>query len=188
MPMEALGRDKPWIFFDQDGTLNEWRWIETAVVRRPGYFRTCVPRRSVIGAVSLLCKEEDIIVGTYGAVWDDGHSRCDKDWWMETHCPCISDDRRFYVPCGSEKASLFDKLLGRPIRRGDILVDDCSEVLRSWETYGGTGVKIRTAENGRFGTWKGLSFDGREDPAFIASYLLRIARQINHQEEREVFL
>ena len=186
--MDAFEKDAPWIFFDQDGTLSEWRWIEVLAVRQPGYFRGVVPRGRVIGAAGILCGEPDVLVGTYGAAWEDGHSRPDKDWWMDRHCPCIHAERRFYVPCGTDKASLFESFVGRPIRRGDVLVDDITEVLRSWETYGGTGVKVRTPENGRHGTWKGRSFDCGDDPAAIASYLLGISRSLNQKKEREVFL
>lgn len=176
----------PWILFDQDGTLNAWRWIDVRVVRKSGYFRSCVPHQSVIDAAGILCEAGEALVGTCGAAWDDGHSRSDKDWWMDRHCPCIGAGRRFYVPCGTDKASCFEKLIGRPLRRTDLLVDDNSEVLRGWEARGGTGVKVRTPENGRHGTWKGPVFDCALPAVEIADYLLGISRSLNHEKEREV--
>lgn len=163
-------------FFDQDGTLNQWRWISVDVVATPGYFRSVKPHSDVISASAILNKEYP--VGTYGAVWRDGHSRLDKNLWMDKHVPHISIDRRFYVPCGTEKASFFEELIGRPISRGDILIDDNSDVLRSWESYGGTGVKCRTPENGRHGTWQGYSFECDMLAEDIASYLLAVREEV----------
>lgn len=168
--MERFQHNEPWFFFDQDGTLNQWRWIDQAVVASPGYYRTVIPHENVIRAAAILNRH--CPVGTYGAVWQDGHSKPDKDWWMDVNAPFITQDRRFYVPCGTEKASCFKELIGRPITRADILIDDCSAVLRSWEAYGGTGIKIRTPENGRYGTWKGASFAYDAVPGCIAAYLL----------------
>ena len=45
---------RPWFFFDQDGTLNQWRWIDKSIVATPGYFRTVVPHEQVIEAAALL--------------------------------------------------------------------------------------------------------------------------------------
>jgi len=160
----------PGFFFDQDGTLNQWRWIDVSIVAAPGYFRTVEPHNEVIGAAAILNRY--CPVGTYGAVWQDGHSQSDKDWWMDEKVAFISKERRFYVPCGTEKASFFYELIGRPITRGDILIDDNSDVLRSWESFGGTGVKIRTPENGSKGTWKGFSFDYDTPAEQLAEYLL----------------
>lgn len=162
----------PWFFFDQDGTLNQWRWIDISVVATPGYFRTVIPHENVICAAKML--NEYYPVGTYGAVWQDGHSQSDKDWWMDTHAAFISQNRRFYVPCGTEKASYFEKLIGRPITKADILIDDNSQVLRSWEGHGGTGIKVRTPQNGRHGTWRGASFSCDAPAETIAEYLLMI--------------
>lgn len=171
--MEKFQYNEPWFFFDQDGTLNKWRWIDRTVVASPGYFRTVIPHENVIKAAMIL--NRCYPVGTYGAVWQDGHSQSDKDWWMDKNVPFITPDRRFYVPCGTEKASYFQELIGRPITRADILIDDCSDVLRSWEKYGGTAIKIRTPENGQHGTWKGASFAYDAASEDIAAYLV-IAR------------
>ncbi len=95
---------------------------------------------------------------------------------MDQNVGFIDQGRRFYVPCGTEKASFFHELVGRPITRADILVDDCSDVLRGWETYGGTAVKVRTPENGSKGTWKGASFYADAPAEEIAMYLLMVQR------------
>lgn len=166
---------RPWIMFDQDGTLNQWRWIDVSIVATPGYFRTVEPHKQVIGAAKILNMLGNN-VGTYGAVWQDGHSQNDKDWWMDRNVIFIDRGRRFYVPCGTEKASFFYELIGRPITRADILVDDCSDVLRSWESYGGTAVKVRTPENGSKGTWRGPSFYVDAPADEIAMYLLMVQR------------
>ena len=162
----------PFIFFDQDGTLNQWRWIDVSIVRREGYFRTVLPHTNVIEAAAILNRK--FLIGTYGAVWQDGHSQADKDWWMDAYCSFIPLERRFYVPCGTEKASFFRELIGRPITKADILVDDNSDVLRAWEKYGGTGVKVVTPENSHHGTWKGFSFPYDASPESIAAYLIAV--------------
>ena len=166
----------PAIFFDQDGTLNKWRWIDINLVRKNGYFRTVEPHKNVINA-SCIISLMGIPVGTYGAAWlDDGHSVIDKDWWMDKFVSHIERQDRVYVPCGSEKASYFTEKVGRRITRGDILIDDCSDVLRSWESFGGTGIKVYTAENGRHGTWNGFSFKESMPAQLIAEYIMYVQK------------
>lgn len=166
----------PAIFFDQDGTLNKWRWIDIDLVRKDGYFKTVIPHHNVITA-SCIISLMGIPVGTYGAAWlDDGHSVSDKDWWMDHHVSHIPKEDRIYVPCGTEKASFFTEMVGRRITRGDILIDDCSDVLRSWESFGGTGIKVYTPENGRHGTWKGFSFKADMPSQLIAEYIMYVQK------------
>ena len=166
--------DKPGVFFDQDGTLSTWRWIDIEEVKKEGYFRSVQPHRNVIMASNIL-KLMGCPVGTYGAAWlEDGHSVADKDFWMDAHASHIAKHNRIYVPCGTEKASFFEEKVGRSITRGDILIDDCSEVLRSWESFGGTGIKVRTPENGKKGTWRGYSFNCESAPDQIAQYIFYI--------------
>ncbi len=166
--------DRPGIFFDQDGTLSRWRWIDIEEVRREGYFRTVVPQRNVITASSILVLM-GYPVGTYGAAWlADGHSVEDKEIWMNINAGHIKSVNRVYVPCGTQKASFFEEEIGRRITPADILIDDCSEVLRSWESFGGIGIKVRTPENGRHGTWDGYSFSCDDNPDSIAKYILYV--------------
>ncbi len=165
---------QPGVFFDQDGTLSAWRWIEIEEVKKDGYFRSVVPHGNVIMASNILMLM-GCPVGTYGAAWlEDGHSVADKDFWMDRHVSHIAKQNRIYVPCGTEKASFFEEKIGRHITKADILIDDCSEVLRSWESYGGTGIKVRTPENGKYGTWTGFCFDCESHPDLIAQYILYI--------------
>lgn len=165
---------RPGIFFDQDGTLNKWRWIDVELVKAPGYFLTVEPHQSVIDA-SLILKREGLPVGTYGAVWEDGHSRNDKNCWMDINAGHIPLTDRFYVPCGTEKASMFVDLIHRPITRADILLDDNSNVGRSWEEYGGTFIKVYDeGVNGRHGTWHGPSVSTDMSAEEIAKYVLDV--------------
>ena len=174
--MRRVFSEEPIIFFDQDGTLNRWRWIDINEVKKEGYFKSVLPRENVIDASHIL-KIRRIPIATYGAAWlDDGHSVDDKNWWMDRFVPHIDISKRIYVPCGSEKVEYFYEKVGRDITRADILIDDNSDVLRSWEINGGTGIKVRTAENGRFGTWRGFSFRETDDPGSIASYIVYIRR------------
>lgn len=166
--------------FDQDGTLNKWRWLPLEEVRKEGYFRTTEAYETTIDASRIL-KSLDFTVKTYGAVWmDDGHSLSDKDWWMDRHCSHIEKKDRIYVPCGSVKADYFESFYGRPICSQDILIDDLSDNLREWEAAGGTGVKIRTPENGSHGTWKGYSFNCTDDAESIALYLISVVDEVRN--------
>lgn len=166
----------PAVFFDQDGTLNKWRWIDINLVKQEGYFKTVKPHTNVITASDIL-SFMGRPVGTYGAAWlEDGHSVADKDWWMDKYVSHIPKEDRVYVPCGSEKASYFAEKVGRKITKADILIDDCSEVLRSWESYGGTGIKVRTEENGHNGTWRGYSFNADASARAISEYILFVQR------------
>lgn len=174
--MRRVFSEEPIIFFDQDGTLNKWRWIDISEVKKEGYFKSVLPHENVIDASHIL-KIWGIPVGTFGAAWlDDGHSVDDKNWWMDRYVPHIDLNKRIYVPCGSEKVEYFYEKVGREIKKADILIDDNSDVLRSWEINGGTGIKVRTAENGRFGTWRGFSFRETDDAGSIASYISYVRR------------
>ena len=167
---------EPAVFFDQDGTLSCWRWVDIDEVKKEGYFRSGLPHDNVITASGILTLM-GCAVGTYGAAWlEDGHSVDDKDYWMDMHAPHIPKKNRIYVPCGSEKAAFFEEKTGRRITPSDILIDDNSDVLRSWESYGGTGIKVRTPENGRYGTWTGYSFVYDTRPQLIAEYILYIQK------------
>lgn len=169
--------------FDQDGTLNAWRWIPLEEVRKEGYFKTVLPHKEVINSSKIL-QSLGFTVKTYGAAWlDDGHSRNDKDFWMDHHCGHIKVNDRLYVPCGTDKASFFESFYGRPISEQDILIDDCSDVLRAWESYGGTGVKVRTPENGAKGTWRGYSFNCTDCAEAIALYLLSVVAEVSGRAE-----
>jgi len=169
----------PTFNYDQDGTLNQWRWLPLDEVRKDGYFRTVLPHMEVIKSSQIL-KAFGFTVKTYGAAWlDDGHSRSDKDYWMDRFVSHIPVEDRCYVPCGTDKASFFKDFYGREIDALDILIDDCSDVLRAWEHYGGTGVKIRTPENGSKGSWNGYSFNCDDDAEAIALYLLSVCEKVS---------
>jgi len=165
---------RPGIFFDQDGTLNRWRWIDVELVRASGYFLTVEPHQSVIDSSEML-KKSGLPVGTYGAVWEDDHSRNDKNAWMDKNVEHIPVCDRFYVPCGTEKASMFHSLIHRPITRADILIDDCSSVLRSWCEWGGSGIKVYDeGVNGHHGTWNGPSVTTKMSAEEIAEYVMKV--------------
>ena len=124
--MRRVFSEEPIIFFDQDGTLNKWRWIDISEVKKEGYFKSVLPHENVIDASHIL-KIWGIPVGTFGAAWlDDGHSVDDKNWWMDRYVPHIDLNKRIYVPCGSEKVEYFYEKVGREITKADILIDDNS--------------------------------------------------------------
>ncbi|MCR4617264.1 MAG: hypothetical protein K5669_03625 [Lachnospiraceae bacterium] len=174
--MNEIFLKRPAVFFDQDGTLSEWRWIDIEYVKKEGYFKSVNPHANVIDSSRIL-KMWGIPVGTYGAAWlHDGHSVRDKNWWMDRYAPHIDIENRIYVPCGSEKVEYFYEMVGRDITKADILIDDNSDVLRSWEINGGTGIKVRTSENGQYGTWRGFSFRATDDAGTIASYISYVRR------------
>ena len=162
------------IYFDQDGTLSVWRWVDLSVVRKKGYFLSVEPRENVILASYYLLKE-GVFGGTYSAAWMDKPFYVEeKVSWLNKHAEHIERGMQYYVPCGEDKGKEFQKAVGRALQLNDILLDDNSNVLRQWEAMGGTGVKIYTKENGHHGSWKGYHVQEDMDAREIYDYLCKL--------------
>ncbi len=137
------------IYIDMDGCLA--RWNQNASVQEthaPGYFLSREPENVLFSLVQRLVNSSYEIT-VLSSVYPDGTAALDKERWLRAQG--LSNIPRIFVPYGKDKHLYVKK------DPSNILIDDYSENLRSWEKAGYRGIKFYNGINGTHGTWKGCS-------------------------------
>lgn len=163
------------IFIDMDGTLAKWTPSATPEqLLEPGFFINMPPEINVVQMANLLVRKEesnDIQVYILSAVMQENKLAVpEKNDWLDEYVD-VAPERRIFVPCGENKA----EYLPGGIQPSDILIDDYSVNLHSWEKSGGIGIKMLNGVNGTKGTWKNLTISTSAAPTKLAEAVLDIA-------------
>lgn len=162
---------KPRIFFDMDGVLNVWELgTHIDIVAAPGYMRQRTPIESIVAASKILhlCGYECWIAS---AVLPFEHSIPDKNYWVERHCPWFEENRRIYIPYGSNKASKMQ----RKILPGDVFLDDYTQNLLDLRKTFNTDlecIKVLNGINDSKHTWNGKRISIYSEPTEIAESII----------------
>ena len=138
--------------FDMDGVLAKWKQVSVEKTFEDGYFLSVELEEKVRELMfDLLDKGYEVNLLT--AAYTEGTAKADKRTWIAihglTHIPCI------FVPYGRDKSDFVEKDVT------NILIDDFTENLLSWEKAGNIGVKFYNGINGTKGRWTGYSIDHR---------------------------
>lgn len=152
------------LFIDIDGTLAVFKKVSVDELYERGYFLKLDPIHDSISAFKKLATytENIYILSSYFA--DSQYALKEKREWVERYLPgakCI------FVPCGISKASVVKDIAGRDLTEDDILIDDYSENLLDWQSYGGCAVKFLNGDNGNGKKWLGKRVSGE-----FSSYIL----------------
>lgn len=150
--------EKQRLFVDMDGTLAVFNQVDTLEkLYEPGYFASLSPHTNVIEAVKSLQQRDDIEVYILSAVLSDSkYALQEKNEWLDRYLPGTDASHRIYVPCGEIKGNY----VPGGIKESDILLDDYTMNLKSWEPPA-RGLKLLNGINNTHGTWKGgrITFD-----------------------------
>lgn len=138
------------LWVDMDGTLAEWRCDATYEdLYEEGYFASLSPHKELIAALKSLAEEGLKIRVLSCYLKDSPYALKEKEEWVKRYCPFLSDS--VFVPNGEDK-SLW---IGHQISKKDILLDDYSRNLFSWQSAGGTAIKALNGVNHTKGSWMG---------------------------------
>lgn len=168
------------IFFDMDGTLNQWEsWRSLDEVSAPAYNRYLTPQANIVGAARLLSGLYETWIAS--AVFPYEYVIPDKDYWNDRCVSFIPKEHRIYIPYGTNKSAY----LSRVARPGDILVDDYTPNLLDAKGIGMIGVKCLNGINDTHHSWKGARISIYSDPASIAAAIIGLAQFGEYGEFRE---
>lgn len=116
------------IYFDQDGTLAEFRFVPIDDLYVPGYFLSLAAHWNIILAMKLLMDIPGVEVYVLTSVLKDHPTaREEKLKWLRTYVPFLPEENIIFSSCGRVKADYVKDLSSQ-----DILIDDFGENIKSW--------------------------------------------------------
>lgn len=157
------------IFIDMDGTLAEWNNVGYEQLFEKGYYSGLKPER-VLEDVRALIKNGAPVYILSCYLKESEYALAEKKEWLSKWLPELPEERRIFVPDGTNKAEYLKDNYS-PIKKEDILLDDYTKNLNEWTSYGGTGIKYLNGINHTKGTWKGLMLDSTSPEASLKSTL-----------------
>lgn len=195
--------NKQRIFIDMDGTLAEWRNIKIEidameeslpinivnyvgekmnnVLYSPNYFFTLKPNENLLKAVAEIAQNRVANVYILSCVLPDKEKISPLDQktkWLKRYLPEVSEDHWIFVPDGSDKRDF----VPHGIKKSDVLIDDYTSNLRSWEKSG-RGLKFLNDVNATKGTWCGSMISYKEDVETLKKDILDFAllnKEVKH--------
>lgn len=151
------------LYFDLDGTMAEWRAAANfSDLLKKGYFRTLAPTE-VANYANKLVGNANADVYSLSAYITESFAHDEKNEWMDEYTPNIDHEHRIFVPNGLCKADFVIEALNRPLTKNDVLIDDHTPNLISWEEAGGMAIKWLNGINGIGGTFEGLRTDDLDE-------------------------
>lgn len=157
------------IYIDMDGVLAKWDWDASLEdTFQPGYFARRIPEKNVVELIKRLKEESSFPVTILSAVYTNGYAAKEKRTWLDTIG--LSDTPAIFVPYGQKKEEYVEK------DPANVLIDDFSQNLRSWENAGFTGIKFFNERNGSHGTWNGYSIKYNMQPVKMAVVVEAVAK------------
>lgn len=164
--------EKQRLFVDMDGTLAVFNQVDTLEkLYEPGYFASLSPHTNVIEAVKSLQQRDDIEVYILSAVLSDSkYALQEKNEWLDRYLPGTDASHRIYVPCGEIKGNY----VPGGIKESDILLDDYTMNLKSWEPPA-RGLKLLNGINNTHGTWKGGRITFNKSPEELEEEIMQFA-------------
>lgn len=144
--------DRQRLFVDMDGTLAEFKTVDTLeTLYEKDYFINLKPNENVLGAIKQLIADNDFDVYILSAyLTDSRYALEEKNAWLDKYLPELPQEKRLFVPCGTDKSVAVPGL----IRPDDYLLDDYTKNLSEWEPPA-RGIKLINEINHTNGTWQG---------------------------------
>ena len=144
------------LFIDLDGTLAKFN-VRNALTRfknEEGFFARLKAYVGIENINELALTQEIYIISA------SPNEQADKDklQWLAKYLPNVKSENITLCRLGQNKAQIIQNKYSMKINNKCLLLDDYTNNLTEWESFGGTGVKRLTSvsDNSR-GLWKGLT-------------------------------
>lgn len=169
---------KPRIFIDMDGTLAEWKTIQSnSELYQKGYYESLKPNNYILEETKKLIREGKDIYILSSFLSDSEYALKEKNIWLNKYLPELPIEKRIFVPYGDIKY----KYLPSKITSFDYLIDDHTKNLLDWKDAGGTGIKFLNGINHIKGVWQGLLL--REDKNISKNFSWILSNSYKEKEE-----
>ena len=175
--------DRQRLFVDMDGTLAEFKTVDTLeTLYEKDYFINLKPNENVLGAIKQLIADNDIDVYIRSAyLTDSRYALEEKNAWLDKYLPELPQEKRLFVPCGTDKSVAVPGL----IRPDDYLLDDYTKNLSEWEPPA-RGIKLINGINHTNGTWQGDKIQFTHAPEELSSMISDVMKGWTHFYEDRI--
>ena len=175
--------DKQRLFVDMDGTLAEFKTVDTLeTLYEKDYFLHLKPNENVLGAIKQLIADNDFDVYILSAyLTDSRYALEEKNAWLDKYLPELPQEKRLFVPCGTDKSVAVPGL----IRPDDYLLDDYTKNLSEWEPPA-KGIKLINGINHTNGTWQGDKIQFTHAPEELSSMISDVMKGWTHFYEDRI--
>lgn len=170
------------LYIDMDGTLAVFKPTEEIeTLYEKDYFRKLPPQGNMIEGIKLFMKanpQTEVFILS-SVLSDSPYALEEKQDWLDLYLPQIDRAHRIFPPCGVDKA----EFIYGDIKPTDILLDDYTNNLLSWQKHGGTGIKAMNGINGTKGRWQDRQIDANGLPELIANRLATTVQRLEMQNQ-----
>lgn len=175
--------DRQRLFVDMDGTLAEFKTVDTLeTLYEKDYFLHLKPNENVLGAIKQLIADNDFDVYILSAyLTDSRYALEEKNAWLDKYLPELPQEKRLFVPCGTDKSVAVPGL----IRPDDYLLDDYTKNLSEWEPPA-KGIKLINGINHTNGTWQGDKIQFTHAPEELSSMISDVMKGWTHFYEDRI--
>lgn len=175
--------DRQRLFVDMDGTLAEFKTVDTLeTLYEKDYFLHLKPNENVLGAIKQLIADNDFDVYILSAyLTDSRYALEEKNAWLDKYLPELPQEKRLFVPCGTDKSVAVPGL----IRPDDYLLDDYTKNLSEWEPPV-KGIKLINGINHTNGTWQGDKIQFTHAPEELSSMISDVMKGWTHFYEDRI--
>lgn len=175
--------DRQRLFVDMDGTLAEFKTVDTLeTLYEKDYFINLMPNENVLGAIKQLIADNDFDVYILSAyLTDSRYALEEKNAWLDKYLPELPQEKRLFVPCGTDKSVAVPGL----IRPDDYLLDDYTKNLSEWEPPA-KGIKLINGINHTNGTWQGDKIQFTHAPEELSSMISDVMKGWTHFYEDRI--
>ena len=175
--------DRQRLFVDMDGTLAEVKTVDTLeTLYEKDYFINLKPNENVLGAIKQLIADNDFDVYILSAyLTDSRYALEEKNAWLDKYLPELPQEKRLFVPCGTDKSVAVPGL----IRPDDYLLDDYTKNLSEWEPPA-KGIKLINGINHTNGTWQGDKIQFTHAPEELSSMISDVMKGWTHFYEDRI--
>lgn len=175
--------DRQRLFVDMDGTLAEFKTVDTLeTLYEKDYFINLKPNENVLGAIKQLIADNDIDVYILSAyLTDSRYALEEKNAWLDKYLPELPQEKRLFVPCGTDKSVAVPGL----IRPDDYLLDDYTKNLSEWEPPA-RGIKLINGINHTNGTWQEDKIQFTHAPEELSSMISDVMKGWTHFYEDRI--
>ena len=175
--------DRQRLFVDMDGTLAEFKTVDTLeTLYEKDYFINLKPNENVLGAIKQLIADNDFDVYILSAyLTDSRYALEEKNAWLDKYLPELPQEKRLFVPCGTDKSVAVPGL----IRPDDYLLDDYTKNLSEWEPPA-KGIKLINGINHTNVTWQGGKIQFTHAPEELSSMISDVMKGWTHFYEDRI--
>lgn len=175
--------DRQRLFVDMDRTLAEFKTVDTLeTLYEKDYFLHLKPNENVLGAIKQLIADNDFDVYILSAyLTDSRYALEEKNAWLDKYLPELPQEKRLFVPCGTDKSVAVPGL----IRPDDYLLDDYTKNLSEWEPPA-KGIKLINGINHTNGTWQGDKIQFTHAPEELSSMISDVMKGWTHFYEDRI--